>query len=275
MVGTTRSPLGSIALSTSASAKQVGDATGRSMELEDQPFTNLAPDSEDLSDTSGPSPAKPFAGGFELKPTPLASRQANDAHDPLAPSSGVVAMGPRQPFGLSDQALSRLEAGLRAQREQLVAPAAQPVPARLPSAESPRAADLKRPARRPELLRLVPLVLLGTAITAFVAYTFVSDGAKAPNNVPVEGIEPARAPDPAPVVEVDPQAKISTSIDPLPLSIPETKSLAAEAPLPSPTSQAILPMGQSLPAPITPSTDATTQRTPRVHKKRPVARPSH
>ena len=275
MVGTLRNPLGPIALSTSA--KQAGDGTERSTELEtpDQLFTTLAPYSEDLSGTSDSRPANPFAGSFELKLMPRSSRQANDAHEPISPSSGADVIGSHQPFGLSDEALSRLEAGLRSQREQLVAPAAQPVPVRPPSAESHRAADSRRPAKRLELLRFVPLVLLGTAIVAFVAYIFVSGGAEALKNVPVEGIEPARVPDPAPAVEVDPQAKISTSNDPLPLSIPETKSLAAEAPLPPSTSQANFPMAQSLPATVTPSTEATTQRTPRVHKKRPAAPSSH
>jgi hypothetical protein len=277
MVVPLRNPLGSIGMAVSTKPDDTATERPGEQERLDHLFTNLVPELADLSEEQpaskvelGHSPSKPFGSGLDLNdPTSLAT-----------PPGGTIASGShtganpfKGQFGLSDEALCRLEAGLRAQRNQRVTPTAQPVPARSSSPEPARAADANPPTQRIRRLRLVPFGLLATAIATLVAYNLVRGGStEVPKNMPAsEAIETPRAPDPAAAVQVDQQAKIPVSSDPVPSPAIETKLPLAGEPLPTPTGQAMVP---SLPAQITPFLDASVQKLPRARKKHPAARSS-
>ena len=239
---------GSVGLS--ASAKQDNNAaegTGEPSKL-DSLVTNLVPAIDDLTEEQLlPGPANRFIGVSKLSSIRPDQRR-DQTKDAASPSGGVDATDShlgaglfygsfgKAPFGLSDEALGRLEAGLRAQRDQVVTRAAASESVSLPSIGSPpdRAPDVVRPTKS-RWWRLVLLSLLAASLATAAAYELVSkgsiDGSEiVPNSI---GVETARVP--APAIEVGHDAQVPVAIS------PDTSSPAVEVKSPEPTQSSLVP----------------------------------
>jgi hypothetical protein len=188
-------------------------------------------------------------------------------------------------FGLSEEALSRLEAGLRAQRHQLGTEPAQPIQ-RPPLGEiarqesnaqpSPEQSRLANFRRLPGLLLvIVPIVIAGLAGYHLVTGQVAPVPQEGPVLEPVsERIEPAPIPIPTPPPAVEmgrEQSNQSNTSPTLPPPKAEAESQPAVPVQPEVSTQIIAPA--SIPARALPSPDATPQRPHRSRKTRPVQQP--
>ena len=224
---------------------------------------------------AGATPVQPTDGAGLNPPSAVSAQTAGDMASRFvsAPPGGTVRHPPagghafNGAFGLSEEALSRLEAGLRAQRDQRITAPTQTVQKKLPALEAFRGPDANLAPRRFTHLPM-SLILLAAVITTFVVYYLSGGSIAALQSEPAsEAIEPARTPGAPPAVQIDQRASTPVSNEPLPSTPVQAEphpSGPIAAGLPS---QAVAPVMQ-----ITSPSEASAQNHPHGHKKHPAKR---
>jgi hypothetical protein len=264
----------------------VGWATKDSVATERHPVdrpdplhTNLVPEldkgAEDPACDRNPHSGRRPDDGLDLNSVALVRR--NIAKRPCFDSDAVAG-----PLGISEQALSRLEAGLRAQRDQLVAKSVQPV-LRTSDKEVHPEPDVHSSSKRFSYLRLLVFTVIPTLTATLVAYHLFGAGFPAGPMYErrSETVEPVRIPQRTPAVEADQQANSRLIENPLPSpqvkSEPESTRPITPQPEPTapitsgPTSQTAA--STDMPTQALPASDAVSRVSPHVRKTHPVQRP--
>jgi hypothetical protein len=242
--------------------------------------THLVPQLEEPAEERQPrnlaraTPVQPTDGAGLNPPSVVSAQTAGDMASRFvsAPPGGTVSHPPagghafNGAFGLSEEALSRLEAGLRAQRDQRTTAPAQIVQKK-PALEAFRGPDANLAPQR--FIHLpMSLILLAAVITMFVVY-YLSGGSIAvlQSEPASEAIEPARTPGAHAAVQLDQRASTPVSNEPLP-STPVQAELHPSGPIAAGLpSQAVVPVMQ-----ITSPSEASAQNHPHGRKKHPAKR---
>jgi hypothetical protein len=266
---------------SAARAKSEGVASGPPADEDhhrlDPLHTDLAPE---LNGTAGQSDPPRTTIDHDPVETPSAAMRlplGGGAAKNLDP--GKNAFGGR--FGLGEEALSRLEAGLRAQRHQLGARPAQPTPVATPGDKAYQEGDTHPPDEHFRRLRRLLLILIPIVMTMLVAYTFVKERVvPVPQHDPVsDAVEPVPIPEPPPPVETGHEENGQSNTNPTPPQKIEVEPPPAMPIKPETSNQLTAPVSNQITAPVDvparapPPSGASPQHPDRAHRTHPAQQP--